>query len=89
MLTRHGAKPPFWIYANEVLQNILIHSFRLRTFSYIFDMLFRGIILVGWRRETFCCNLFLVQPQNDQTISFAQQKIQCKHSKKGVISYFA
>ena len=22
-------------------------------------------------------------------LSFAQQKIQCKHSKKGVISYFA
>ena len=56
----------FWIYANEMLQNILIHCFRLRTYFYIFDMLF-SIRLVGWRRETFCCNLFKVQPQNDQT----------------------
>ena len=45
MLARHSAKPPFWIYANEVLQNIVIHRFRLRTFSYIFDMLFGGVIL--------------------------------------------
>ena len=40
-------KPPFWIYGNEMLQNILIHRFRLRTFFYIFDMVFSGITLVG------------------------------------------
>ena len=69
MFTRHNAKLPFWIYAKEILQNILIDRFRQRTFLYIFDMLFRGILLESWRKETFCCNLFKAQPQNDQTIT--------------------
>ena len=36
-----------------ILQNILIHRFRLRTLFYTFVMLFRGIILASWRKETF------------------------------------